>query len=391
MFKATAGALMALSFLSAAGCATGGDPNAKIRYNSGPGISGTRGESYNGPKARVAVVKFVNKAAKGSGRIGEGMADMLSTSLFSTNRFIVLDRQDLNAVINEQDFAESGRVSEKTAAAMGRLEGADLLVMGAVTEFEPEYLGAGGIVLGIVSFGASVAVASHNRDAPLGAVTYKQSHVAVDVKIVDAATGRIVYANTVKGEYKTWGGGIIGGVGGGSSRTPVGLGGWTGTGVEQAIRVCMDEAVMDIVKNTPAQYYRVNEGEAPALANQLAAFYPVEFKGAIPAEPAARETLVIDTDEEYKKLLARLKINVAEAPVFDWKSTRLLAVFAGEKPAKGHRVNVTKVIDKKNVIEAQVAQADPPSGAAVEPGKDYPFDVTRMAKSPKPVNFIWAQ
>ena len=381
----------ALMMMAFAGCSTVGSPDAKLRYTSGPDIASAKGEAYNGPKARIAVVKFVNKAAKADAMIGEGMADMLASSLFSSNRFILLDRQDLNAVISEQDFAESGRVSEKTAAKMGQLEGADLLVMGAVTEFEPEYLGVGGVVMGIVSFGASVAVASANRDAPVGAVTYMLSHVAVDVKIVDAATGRILYANTVKGEYKNWGGGMVGGVGGGATRTALGLGGWTGTGVEQAIRVCLDAAAKDIVKNTPAEYYRVKEAEAPVLANQLVAFYPVEFKSALPAGPAAREAFTVGNEEEYKSLLGRLNVAVPVAPVFNWKNTELLVVFAGEKPAKGHRVSVTKVIDKKNALEVFVAQAPPPAGSQEPAEKDYPFDVVRISKSAKPLKLIWAQ
>ncbi|MDH4183122.1 MAG: protease complex subunit PrcB family protein [Nitrospinota bacterium] len=380
-------AVMAL--LIAAGCSTVGNPNAKVRFTSGPDLQSAQQERYDGPKARIAVVKFVNKAAKASAEVGEGMADMLSTALFSSNRFIVLDRQDLDAVINEQDFSQSGRVSDSTAAAMGKLEGADLLVMGAVTEFEPEYIGAGGIVMGVVSFGASLAVASANRDAPVGAVTYMESHVAIDIKVVDAATGRIVYANTAKGFYKNWGGGLLGGVGGGASRMGVGLGGFVGTGAEQAIRACIDAAVGDIARNTPAEYYRVKEGQAPVMANQLVAFYPVEFKNAAPVAPAVRETMVVENEEEYKKLLARLRVNAVDAPIFEWKSSRLLAVFAGEKPVQGHRVNVFKVVDKKSSVEAEVSEAPPPKDSQLEPGKSYPFDVVRVAKSQKPVKFIW--
>jgi len=373
---------------SLVGCASG-NPNAKARYSSGPDIKSVKEASYNGPKARIAVTKFVNKAAKANAELGSGMADMLATVLFHSNRFIVLDRQDLDAVITEQDFAASGRISDETAAVIGKLEGADLLVMGAVTEFEPEFLGAGGIALGVVSFGASLAVAMANDDVPVGAVTYMQSHVAIDIKVVDAATGRIVYANSVEGNYKKWGGGVIGGIGGGWSRTGVGLGGFQNTGVEQAIRICLDKAVSDIVGHTPAEYYRVDEQTVPVYANQLLAFYPVRFPNAAPEGPAAREAITVESEEEYQKLLVRLKVNSSLAPVFEWNNTRLLAVFAGEKPTSGHMVSVFKVVDKKGAIEAQVGLTEPDKEAKVEGGKSWPYDVVRMTKSKKPVVFIW--
>ena len=397
---ATIVAMIAFSGLMVAGCGTG-NPSAKVRYAPGPDISAIQNLPPDGPKARIAVTKFINKAAKANAELGSGMADMLATALFNSQRFIVLDRQDLAAVINEQDFAESGRVSEETAAAIGQLEGADLLVMGSVTEFEPDHIGVGGIAMGVVSFGASVAVAMANRDAPVGAVTYLESHIAMDIKIVDAATGRVVHANAVEGRYKKWGGGIIGGVGGGASRTGVGLGGFESTGAEEAVRLCIEKAVAEIVNHTPTEYYRVKETQSTVLANQLLPFYPVTFRNAAPQGPPTREAFVVEDEPSYQALLARLKVNPVDAPVFDWKLTRLLVVFAGEKPTKGHRVNVFKVVEKEEVVEAEVAQIEPPKQGKddpqadpaeqpqIEPGKDWPYHVVRMAPSEKAVKFIW--
>ena len=387
-FRSAAALVAVLLAATVAGCSTG-NPNAKVRFGGGPDIKTVREARYDGPKARIAVTKFVNKAAKANAEIGSGISDMLSTALFRSNRFIVLDRQDLDAIITEQDLAASGRVSDETAAVMGKLEGADLLVMGAVTEFEPEYFGAGGIALGVVTFGASLAVAMANDDVPVGAVTYKESHVAMDVKVVDAATGRIVFSKSVEGRYKKWGGGVIGGIGGGWSRAGVGLGGFQNTGVEQAIRVCLDKAVEEISRNTPAEYYRVDETQAPVYANQLLAFHPVQFASASPDGPAVREAFTISDEAAYQKLVARLKVNPSLAPVFDWNNTMLLIVFGGEKPTAGHLVSVFKVVDKKGSIEAEIGQSPPTGDAEVEQVKYWPFDVVRIEKSSKPVVFIW--
>jgi len=347
-------------------------------------------EKYDGPKARLAVVKFINKSAKGAG-LGTGLADMLTAELFRTNRYIMLDRQDLDAVINEQDFAASGRISEKTADAIGHIEGADLLVFGAITAFEPDHIGMGGLIMGAISLGASIAVASNNRDAPIGAVTYTESYIAADIKIVDAATGRVVSMSAVEGRYQNWGGGVIGGVGGGSSRVPIWLGGFVGTVAEQAVRVCVEKAVQDIVKNTPTDYYRVKDTMDLTPAGLLAPFYPVTFKDANPVNVKNREARVIENQERYEKLLADMNVPFPEAPVYDWQKTRLVALFAGEQQVKGYHVGVVKAIHKDSFLEMSARMTPPPDLQAAEPGPDWPFDVVRIENPGKPVKIVWVE
>ena len=100
--------LLALALVAVAGCTS-----AKVVSSSaGPTIQQAQQEAYNGPKKRIAVKAFEVKAARGSREIGRGMSDMLADSLFSTNRFIVLEREHINEVIEEQDFGASGRVKK---------------------------------------------------------------------------------------------------------------------------------------------------------------------------------------------------------------------------------------------------------------------------------------
>ncbi|MBI4828717.1 MAG: hypothetical protein HY804_07890 [Nitrospinae bacterium] len=377
--------------LAASGCAT----EAVVSGGGGPTMEQAQAIPYDGPKARLAVVKFIDKTAKGAGQIGDGMSDMLTTALFNTNRFIMLDREDLNAVVSEQDFAEAGRVSGATAAQIGALEGAELLVMGAVTEFEPDYIGAGGILVGAVTLGASIAIASSNKDAPIGAVTYMDSLVAIDLKIVDARTGRIVYAGTVRGDYKNWGGGIIGGVGGGDSRVPVGLGGWAGTGVEQAIRVCIRKAAADIVARAPGEYYRYGDDDTlSAAANRLMEVFGVELPGAVAENNGARQAYMVDSDEAYGKLLGKLGVDPASAPAFDWRRERLVAVFGGKKTEPGWRAGVDKAVEKSGEIEITLTEAKsdtppPAEGAQAAPEAYWPFEVARIENADKPARLVW--
>lgn len=219
------------------------------------GIQQAQGEAYNGPKARIAVSRFTNKA-HGSGwynyQIGDGMADQLTTALVNSNRFIVLERQQLGDVMAEQDLGASGRIRGDTAAAIGQIEGAELLVSGAVTEFEGNAEGtsarggAGGGMLGNVVGAVSGSV--------------KKAHMAIDIRIIDAKTSRVLLATSVEGSASNMDiGGLVGGLLGSNSSTTAlagGLKSWKNTPNEKALRQCITEAVDFIVSKTPTTYYR---------------------------------------------------------------------------------------------------------------------------------------
>lgn len=226
-------------------------PTARVTSTGGPSIEQAQAEPYNGPKARIAVGKFEDKTAKGgwSGgwlgmfgvgwpQIGEGMRDMLTTALFNTNRFIVLEREQLDEVLKEQDLGASGRVKKGTEAPVGEIYGADLIITAAVTEFEGSAKGVGG---GTKVLGVSVGGG------------FKKAHIAIDLRIIDAKTSQIVAATTVEGEATSFGLGGATRIGG---SLPVALGGFAKTPLEKAIRVCIQEAVDYIVKMTPQDYYR---------------------------------------------------------------------------------------------------------------------------------------
>jgi curli biogenesis system outer membrane secretion channel CsgG len=211
-----------------------------------PTINQAQDEAYNGPKARIAVARFKDKTGKGwwTGEIGDGMADQMTTALFNTNRYIVLEREVLKDVLSEQDLGASGRVRGDTAAPIGQIEGAELLVVGAVTEFEGNASGAQG---GLGGFGGKV----------LGGIMggFKKAHMAIDVRVIDAKTSRVLAATTVEGEATDMNlGALLGGYGSAGALAG-GLSGWKNTPTEKALRVCIQEAVNFIVAKTPQKYY----------------------------------------------------------------------------------------------------------------------------------------
>jgi curli biogenesis system outer membrane secretion channel CsgG len=225
-------------------------PTAQVTSYGGPSIAEAQAERYDGPKARLAVGEFQDKTASGSvssywlgfgitwKQIGEGMRDMLTTALFNTNRYIVLEREQLEEVLREQDLAAAGRIKEGTEAPTGEIYGAELLITAAVTEFSG---GAKGIkgetkVLGIKVGGG-----------------LKKAHIALDIRIIDTKTSQIVASTSVEGSATSVGAAGSTRVGG---SLPVSLGGFSNTPTEKAIRVCIQKAVEYIVSQTPREYYR---------------------------------------------------------------------------------------------------------------------------------------
>jgi curli biogenesis system outer membrane secretion channel CsgG len=244
-----------LCLTGAYGCVTPGTEATVTSGQGGPSIAEAQAEAYDGPKARIAVAQFKDKTGKGwwTSRIGDGMADQLVTALFNTNKYIVLERQTLGTVLTEQDLGASGRVRQDTAAPIGQIEGAELLVVGAVTEFEGAASGAKG---GLGGFGKGI----------LGAVTggFRKAHMAIDLRLIDTRTSRIVSATSVEGEATDVNlGGLIGGYGG-SGALAGGLSGWKNTPTEKALRICIKKAVEFVGTKTPQTYFHYGSAAAPA-------------------------------------------------------------------------------------------------------------------------------
>jgi curli biogenesis system outer membrane secretion channel CsgG len=95
-------ALVSVTFCCAGfGAGYAAQPTAQVDNNAGT----IPLPPYSGPKASVAVSDFDVKAASATYEIGSGLREMLVTALMNSNRFRVLERQVLNAVMQEQELA----------------------------------------------------------------------------------------------------------------------------------------------------------------------------------------------------------------------------------------------------------------------------------------------
>lgn len=193
---------------------------------------------YDGPKKRIAVLEFDNKVSKRwwdrSWNIEDGITEMIITELMKTDRFIVVERGSLDEVLSEQDLGASGRVRQETAARIGEVLGAQVLVKGAITEFiEKESGGAGGIIISGIGIGGKT----------------NTGHVAMDMRLIDATTGQILHSERAEGKITS------SGIGGIAFFSGVAFGGtsYKKTALGKATRAAVSDAVMFVVNNMEDQ------------------------------------------------------------------------------------------------------------------------------------------
>jgi len=228
---------------SHAGCASL-QPTAQVEPTAGVQAL----PPYSGPKARIAVADFDVKAAKAGWEIGSGLREMLVTALVNSNRFSVVERQVLDAVMKEQELSVSGAADEATRIERGKIRTADLIVTAAVTEFEPQATG------GKAGLGGGGRVGGGILGGVLGGALNK-AHMALDIRIIDTSTTEVLAATRVKGQATDVAGGV--GLGYlGSWALGGGLSGYANTPMEKAIRTCIVEAVNYISQSVPASYHK---------------------------------------------------------------------------------------------------------------------------------------
>lgn len=115
-----------------------------------------------------------------------GVRDLLVTGLLNTGAFTVLERDDLGELARERIMrAEQG----ETVTLEESLEGADLLVTAAISSFEP----AGGGAL-------PIPVPVGNDSFTIIWLRRGSTSLAMDLRVLDVASGRVVHSNAVRGK-----------------------------------------------------------------------------------------------------------------------------------------------------------------------------------------------
>ncbi len=157
-----------------AGCATEGhravEPQRVATYET----------AYNGPRYALVISNFANSStyqrgafSDGVDRLGGQAKTILKTHLQQTNRFAVVDRDNLETIAKE---AELRGVEQK-------LKGAEVAITGAVTEFGRRETGDRQL-FGILGRGKS-----------------QLAYSKIALNVVDTTTGEVVHSVQGAGEY----------------------------------------------------------------------------------------------------------------------------------------------------------------------------------------------
>ena len=132
-------------------------------------------------KRKVAIARFSNETeyAKGvfydkaNDPVGRQAVDILSTKLASTNKFILLERQDMDKILEEMKIAGNEGFQKV---------GADYIIVGSITEFGRKNVG-------------DVNAFSRTKTQTVQA--------GVSIRLIDVSTGQIIYSEEAKGEAET--------------------------------------------------------------------------------------------------------------------------------------------------------------------------------------------
>ncbi|MCP9791199.1 CsgG/HfaB family protein [Vulcanococcus limneticus] len=150
---------------------------------------------YARPAARptVSVPDFKNTVTQPAwwwqGPVAADLAAALANELQATGDLQVVERNNLKAVLSEQELAELGIVRKgPDAARRGQMRGARYIVLGTVTSYDTGVESkTSGSNFGLLGFGTSKQQAE-TRD-----------YVAIDIRVVDSSTGEVIGSRTVEG------------------------------------------------------------------------------------------------------------------------------------------------------------------------------------------------
>jgi curli biogenesis system outer membrane secretion channel CsgG len=173
----TTKAAMALGIIFVMAACT---PPKETHENLAPPTVTVKNSPYSGPKYRLAIGKLDNQTrymngifSDGVDRLGMQAQQNLATHLAQSNRFVVVDRLNMDEMTRETTIS----------ATTQKLIGADILVTGAVTEFGRRETGTAGL--------GGILQRSRTQTA----------YATITLSLVDVKTSQIVYSVQGAGTY----------------------------------------------------------------------------------------------------------------------------------------------------------------------------------------------
>jgi curli biogenesis system outer membrane secretion channel CsgG len=133
---------------------------------------------HTAPRRRIGVVNFENKAPYAQARIGNTATDILITELVKSGKFIVVERDKMDKLMEEQKLGQSGAIDPNTAARVGKILGLNAIVTGSISQF---------------------GLKKEGKDFIISQSKQQIVECTVDIRVVDVETGQVLYADSGKG------------------------------------------------------------------------------------------------------------------------------------------------------------------------------------------------
>ena len=133
-------------------------------------------------RVRLGILNFTSKTYGVPDSMAAGISDFFARLLFKADDIMLVERERLDDVARELRLGMSGLVDPKSAAQIGKLAGAEYILLGSITN------------LGHAHSGGSIPL-------PWVAISTSEEKVKadLDVRVVKVETGEIVCAETASG------------------------------------------------------------------------------------------------------------------------------------------------------------------------------------------------
>ncbi|MEJ2681669.1 MAG: CsgG/HfaB family protein [Gammaproteobacteria bacterium] len=184
---------------------------------------------YSGPKSSIAIGNFDNKSnylqgifSSGSSQLGNQAKTILKSHLQSTNRFVVLDRENLDGLKQEANLRGQTQ----------KLLGARYVIGGAVTEFGRKETGDKQL-FGIAGSGKT-----------------QTAYSKITLTVIDVVSSAVIYSTQGAGEYSL------------SNREIIGFGsqaGYDATLNGKVLNLAITEAVNHLVHDLQNGVWSIQE------------------------------------------------------------------------------------------------------------------------------------
>lgn len=122
----------------------------------------------------VAVINFENQSSQGGAKYAQKAADLMNNEL-SRKGFNVVEKKRLDALIQEQALQNSGNVDPQTAVNLGKMLGANVIVLGTINK-----LGVGQNIVRVAD----------------STITRYNAHIEIAIRAVNVQNGTVFFSDS---------------------------------------------------------------------------------------------------------------------------------------------------------------------------------------------------